>query len=111
MRVVLPNHWVDSTIYWVLNSFLVRVGIMKFSQIDLVVDINAIMQQTSKLQLPSTTSNSILSQEYNRSKDSIVEGYVKLRCGTGYSKLFDLMYNDRSSVNFELYLVKLLCTC
>ena len=70
--------------------------------IDLLVEINAIMQQTSKLQLPSTTSNLILSQDYNRSKDPLVEGCVKQRCERGYSKLSYLIYNDRSFVNFEL---------
>ena len=65
------------------------------------------MQQTPKLQLPSITSNSILSQNYNRLKDPLVESYVKLRCKRRYSELLDLIYNDRSFVNFELSLVKI----
>ena len=64
------------------------------------------MQQTLKLQLPSTISNSILSQDYNRSKTPLVEGCVKQRCERGYSELSDLIYNYRSFVNFELSLVK-----
>ena len=57
------------------------------------------------MQLPSTISNSIPSQYYNRSKDPIAEGCVKQRCGRGYSKLSDLIYNDRSFVNFKLSLI------
>ena len=93
-------------IYWVLKSLLVRVWSYEFwSLVDLLVEINAMMQQTPKLQLSSTTSNSILSQDYNRSKDPLVEGCIKQRCGRGYSELSDLIHNDRSFVIFELYLV------
>ena len=74
--------------------------------VDLLVEINAMMEQTPKLQLPSITSNSILSQDYNRSKDPLVKGCIKQRCGRGYSELSDFIHNDRSFVNFELYLVK-----
>ena len=79
--------------------------------IDLLVEINAIMQQTTKLQLPSIISNSILSQDYNRSKDPLVKGCVKQRCEREYLELSDLIYNDCSFVNFELFLIKVLCTC
>ena len=75
--------------------------------VDLLVEINAIMQQTTKLQLPSTISNSILSQDYNRSKNPLVEGRVKQRCGKRYSELSDLIYNNYSFVNFELSLIKI----
>ena len=74
--------------------------------IDLLVEINAIMQHTPKLQLPSTKSKSILSQDYNRSNDLLVEDCVKERCERGYSELSDIIYNDRSFVNFKLSLVK-----
>ena len=63
------------------------------------------MQQTLKLQLPSTTSNPILSEYYNRSKDPLVESCVKQWCEKEYLELSDLIYNDRSFVNFELFLV------
>ena len=93
------------TIYQVLLSLLVRVWRYEFwSPVDLLVEINVIMQQILKLQLPSITSNSILSQDYNTSKDPFVEGCVKQRCGRGYSELLDLIYDDRSFVNFELSL-------
>ena len=62
--------------------------------------------QTIKLQLPTTALNSILFQDYNRSKDPLVEDSIKHRYGRGYSELSDLIHNDRSFVNFELYLVK-----
>ena len=65
------------------------------------------MQQTSKLQLPSTASNSIQSQDYNRSKDPLLKGCVKQWCERGYLELSDLIYNDRSFVNIELYLIKI----
>ena len=94
-------------IYLVLISLFVRVQSYEvWFLIDFLVEINAIMQQTPKLQLPSITSNSILSQNYNRLKDPLVESYVKLRCKRRYSELLDLIYNDRSFVNFELSLVK-----
>ena len=64
------------------------------------------MQQTQKLQLLSTTSNSILSQDYNKLKDPLVEGCIKQLCGRGYSELSDLIHNDHSFVNFELVVVK-----
>ena len=64
------------------------------------------MLQTPKLQLLSTASNSILSQDYNRSKDPLVEGCVKQRCGREYPELSDLIHYDRSFVKFELFLVK-----
>ena len=58
------------SIYWFLISLLVRVCSNKFwSLVDLLVEINAIIQQTQKFQLASTTSNPIISQDYNRSKD------------------------------------------
>ena len=103
-RVVLPIHWVDSPIYWVLIYLLVRVWSYEvWSLIDLLVEINVIMQQTPKLQLPSTTSKSILSQDYNRSKDpfnhgsnSDVEKNIQ-NCQISYT---------RSFVNFKLYLIK-----
>ena len=94
-------------IYWVLISLFVRLWSYEvWFVIDLWVEIHAIMQQTLKLQLLSTTTNSILSQDYNRSKDPLVEGYLKQRCRRGCSELSDLIYNDRSFVNFELSLVK-----
>ena len=65
------------------------------------------MQQKPKLQLPSTTSNSILSQDYNRSKDPLVEDCIKQQCEKENSELSDIIYNDRGFVNFELYLVKI----
>ena len=73
-----------------------------------MVKINTIIQQTPKLQLPSTTSNSILPQDYNRSKDPLVEGRVKQRCGREFSTLSDFIYNNYSFVNFELSLVKVI---
>ena len=102
IRVVLPIHWVDST--HILDFDLSLREIWSYEVwfvIDLLV---AIMQQI--LQLPSTTSNSILSQDYNILKDPLVESCVKQRCERGYSELSDLIYNDRSFVNFELSLVK-----
>ena len=88
--------------YWVLISLIVRVwGYIFWSLVDLLAEINAIMQQT-----PSTTSNSILSQDYNRSKDPLVEGCIKQRCGIGYSKLSNFIHSDCNFANFELYLVK-----
>ena len=61
-------------IYWVLKSLLVRVWSYEiWSLVDLLLEINATMQQTPKLQLSSTTSNSILSEDYNRSKDPLVK--------------------------------------
>ena len=69
--------------------------------VELLVEINAIIQQTPKLQLPS---NSVLSKDYYRSKDPFIEGCIKQRCGREYSELSDLIHNDRSFVNFELYL-------
>ena len=94
-------------IYWVLISLFMRVWSYKvWFVINLLVEINTIMQQTSKLQLLSITSNSILSQDYYRSKDPLVEG-----CQTTMWKrilrISDLIYNDRSFVNFELSLVKI----
>jgi hypothetical protein len=77
-----------------------------WSLVDLLVESDAIMQQTPKLQLSSTTSNSILPQDCNRSKDPVVENCTKQRFERGYSELSDLIYNDHSFVNFELYLVK-----
>ena len=74
--------------------------------VDLSIETNVIIQHTPKLQLSSTTSNSIQSQDYNRLNDLLIEGCIKQRCGSGYSKLLDLIHNDRSFVNFELYLVK-----
>ena len=89
-----------------MKSLLVRVWSYElWSLVDLLVEINAMMQQTPKLQLSSTTSNSILSQDYNRSKDPLVEGCIKQRCGRENSELSDLIHNDRSFVIFELYLV------
>jgi len=79
--------------------------ILLWSLVDLLVEINAMMQHTPKLQLSSTTLNSILSQDYNRSKNPLVEGCIKQRCGRGYSELTDLIHNDRSFIIFELYLV------
>ena len=71
-------------VYWVLISLHVRVWGYEFcSLVDLLVQINAIMQQILKIQLPSTTSNSILSQDYNKSKEPLVEGCIKQRCGRG----------------------------
>ena len=73
-----PFNGLNLLIYWVLISLLVRVwGYESQSLVDLLVEINAIMQQTPKLQLLSTISNSILSQDYNRSKDPLVEGCIK----------------------------------
>ena len=60
------------------------------------------------MQLPSTISNSILSQDYNKSKDPLVGGCVKQRYERGYSELSYLIYNDRSFVNFELSLIKVI---
>ena len=37
----------------------------------------------------------------------LVEGCIKQRCGREYSKLSDLIHNDRSFVNFKLFLVKI----
>ena len=94
-------------IYWVLISLIVRLWSYEvWFVIDLLAEINAIMEHVPKLQLSSTTSNLILSRDYNRSKDPLVEGCVKQRCGKEYSELSDLIYNDRSFVNFELFLVK-----
>ena len=73
---------------------------------DLLVENNVLIQQTLKLQLPLTTSNSILPQDYNRSNDPFVEDCVKNKCERGYSELLGLIYNDRSFINFELSLVK-----
>ena len=71
----------------VLISLLVRVcGYEFWFLVDLLVEINAIMQQTLKLQLTSITSNSILSQDYNKLKDQLVEGCIKQRCERGYSE-------------------------
>ena len=96
-------------IYWVLISLFVRVWSYEgWFVIDLLVEINAIIQQTPKLQLPSTTSNLFLFQDYNRSKDPLVEGCIKHRYERGYSELSDLIYNNRSFVNFELSLIKII---
>ena len=64
------------------------------------------MQQTLKLQLLSITSNLSLSQDYNKSKDPLLKGCINQRCRKGYSQLLDLIHNDNSFVNFELYLAK-----
>ena len=96
-------------IYWVLISLLVRVWRYEFWYlVNLLVEIYAITQQTLKLQLSSTTSNSILSQDYNRSKDPLIRDWIKQQCRRGYLELLDLIHNDRSFVNFELYLVKVI---
>ena len=106
-RVVLIIYWVDSNHILVLIFLFVRVWSYEvWLVIDLLVEIDAMMQQTPKLQLLSTTSNSIKSQDYNRSKDPFVECCVKQRCEREYSELSDLIYNDRSFVNFELSLVE-----
>ena len=106
--VACPCPTRDTPVQWRVRVFQdsTQILVRKFwSPVNLSVEINVIMQQTPKLQLPSTTSttlNSILSQDYNRSKDPLVEGCVKQRCERGYSKLSYLIYNDRSFVNFEL---------
>ena len=88
-RVILPIHWVDSTHILGLISRFVRVWSYEFwFVIDLLVEINVIIQQTPKLQLPSTTS------KFN-SISRLQEDIYKLQ-------LSDLIFNDRGFVNFEL---------
>ena len=58
------------------------------------------------MQLLLIISNYIISQDYNRPKDPLIEGCNKQRCGRRYLELSDLIHNDRNFVIFELYLVK-----
>ena len=106
-QLIFPFIGLILPIYWVLISLFVRVWSYKvWFVIDLLVKLNIIMQHTTKLQLPSTMSNSIIFQDYKRSKKPLVEGCVKQRCRKGYSKLSDLICNDHSFVNFKLSLIK-----
>ena len=43
----------------------------------------------------------------NKCKIRTYQGCIKQRCGKGYSKLSDLIHNDRNFVNCELFLVKI----
>ena len=57
------------------------------------------------MQLTSTTSNSILSQDYNRSKDPL---HRKLCQTVMWKRIFRIIRSfirDRSFVNFELSLI------
>ena len=58
-----------------------------WSLVNLLVEINAIMQQTPKLQLSSTTLSLIISQNYNRSMNPLVKGCIKERCGREYLEM------------------------
>ena len=105
---ILLIHWIDSNHIWVLISPLVLVWSYEFwSIIDLLVDIKEKMQQTPNYNYYQLHQIQFYLKTTIRSKDPLVEGCIKQRCGRGYLELSDLIHNDCSLVNFELFLVKI----